>query len=80
MHKAFKHPLARNATTARQRRRQGEDETVLVIVTTMDLDPNSKAYSRKNFERLDDAAKTYLAEAADVAGYVIVNRVKEWRD
>ena len=78
MEKAFKHPLARNATIARRRGRQGEDEAVLVIVTTLDLDPKSRGHNAKNLNRLRDAAKDYLAEREDLGGYVILNRVKQW--
>ena len=78
MQKLFKHPLARKATTTKVRRRQGEEETLLVILTTMDLDAKAKGFSQKNFDRLNGAAQSFLAEAEDVTGYTIINRPKEW--
>ncbi len=80
MQKAFKHPLARKASTAKVRLRDGAEETMLLILTTMELDESSKRFSRKNVERLHDAAKAFLADAQGLAGYAIVNRPKEWDD
>jgi hypothetical protein len=78
MQKVFKHPLARKATTAKARRRGGGEETMLVILTTMELDAGAKGYSKKNVERLQDAAQEFLAETKGLAGYAILNRPKDW--
>jgi hypothetical protein len=78
MQKAFKHPLARNATGVKARRREGGDETLLIVLTTLTLDESAKGYSAKNIARLRQAAEAYLADNAEFAGYAIVNRPKEW--
>jgi imidazole glycerol phosphate synthase subunit HisF len=78
MQKAFKHPLARKATTAKARLRGGGEETLLIVLTTMDLDASAKGFNRKNFDRLNDAAQAFVAESEGLAGYAILNRPKEW--
>ena len=78
MKKHFKHPLARAATTARLCGRDGAEQDCLVIVTTLALEPAAKGYSAKNVERLQAAAKEFLDENAEIAGYALVNRPKDW--
>ena len=78
MQKAFKHPLARKATTVKARLRGGGDETLLIVLTTMELDSKAKGFSRKNSDRLHDAAQAFVAETESLAGYAIINRPKEW--
>ena len=78
MKKPFKHPLARNATTAKARRRGGGEDEMLVIVTTLELDVEAKGFNAKNVERLHAAAQAFLAEAEHLAGYALVNRPKDW--
>ena len=78
MQKAFKHPLARNATSVKTHGRDGADETLLLVLTTLTLDEGVKGYSAKNIGRLRQAAEAFLAENAEFARYAIVNRPKEW--
>ena len=78
MQKAFKHPLARRATTAKVRLRDGSEQTLLVILTTLELDETAKGFHAKNVERLRQAAADFLGEAEGLAGYTIVNRPKDW--
>jgi len=78
MSKAFKHPLARKATTAKVRARDGGEQEILVIVTTLELEVAAEGYNPGNVERLHEAAAAFLAETDAVAGYMIVNRPKEW--
>jgi hypothetical protein len=78
MQKAFKHPLARNATSVKARQRDGGEETLLVLLTTLTLDESAKGYNAKNMGRLRQAAEAFLAENAEFAGYAILNRPKEW--
>jgi predicted lipoprotein with Yx(FWY)xxD motif len=79
MSKTFKHPLARKATVAKLHAREGGEKDLLIVVTTLELDAAAEGFNAKNVERLNDAAKTFLAEAKDLAGYVLVNRAKEWK-
>jgi hypothetical protein len=78
MVKVFKHPLARKATSATLRRRDGGEDEVLIIVTTLKLDAAAEGYNAKTVERLHDAAKAFIAETERLTGYVLVNRAKEW--
>jgi predicted lipoprotein with Yx(FWY)xxD motif len=78
MSKVFKHPLARRATVAKLHAREGGDKDLLIIVTTLELDAAAEGFSAKNVERLHDAAKAFLAETQDLAGYVLVKRSKDW--
>ena len=78
MSKVFKHPLARRATVTKLRDRGGAERDILVIVTTLELDAADKAYNAKNVERLHDAARAFLADSAELTGYTVVNRPKEW--
>jgi hypothetical protein len=78
MQKAFKHPLARKATTAKARLRGGGEETLLIVLTTLELDASAKGFNRKNFDRLHEAAKTFVGEEQGLAGYALLNRPKEW--
>jgi hypothetical protein len=80
MQKNFKHPLARKATTAKLRLRDGGEGSLLLILTTMELDESAKRFSRKNYDRLNDSARNFLAETEGLAGYAILNRPKEWDD
>ena len=78
MEKAFKHPLARRATTATVRHREGGEQSILFIVTTLELDPAEKRFNQKNVNRLHNAAQAFLAEAKEISGYAFVNRPKDW--
>ncbi len=78
MDKTFKHPLARKATVAKLRSRDGGERDILVIVTTLELDVGAKGFSAGNVERLHEAAKAFLAETAELSGYALVNRPKDW--
>ncbi|MDE3174941.1 MAG: hypothetical protein KGM15_02395 [Pseudomonadota bacterium] len=78
MSMVFKHPLARKATLTTAHLRKGVEKKVLLVVTTLELDPQGKGYSAKNVERLHDAARAHLAQAPELAGYVIVDRPKDW--
>lgn len=78
MTKIFKHPLARNATLAKLHPRDGDETSVLVVVTTLTLEPDAKGYSAKNIARLHEAARAFVAQTEGVTAYALVNRPKEW--
>lgn len=46
---------------------------MLVIVTTMELDPKNKRYKAKLAEQLARAAKEYLAQSSEAASFVTMN-------
>ncbi len=74
----FSHPLARAAKIWSLKSVKGPDQNVLVIVTTMALDAESKSYKPKLVERLTTAARDYLATSEDATSFVLVNRLREW--
>ena len=78
MSKAFKHPLARNATVTKLHAREGGEKDLLIVVTTLELDAAAKGFSAKNFQRLHEAAKAFVTDMKDAAGYTIINRAKDW--
>ena len=78
MKRLFKHPLARSATTAKLRQRDGAEHELLVIVTTLELDAQHKGFKAAQVDRLHKAAEAFLGEFEDIAGHTIINRAKEW--
>ncbi|HXT08825.1 MAG TPA: hypothetical protein VN715_18050 [Roseiarcus sp.] len=78
MQKTFKHPLARRATSVKARLRDGGEQTLLVVLTTLELDEKAKGFNAKNIGRLRQAAEAFLTEDAEFAGYAILNRPKDW--
>ena len=59
---AFSHPLARAAKVWTAKTHDGGEQRVLVIVTTIPLEPGDKGYKKSLVERLSRAARDYLAD------------------
>jgi hypothetical protein len=76
--KGFTHPLARTARVWRAKNLDGSEWGVLVIVTTMELDPKSDRYNERLVERLSRAANGYLARSSEATAFVLVNRMRQW--
>ena len=73
----FKHPLARSAKVWQAVSKEGHNHDLLVIVTTLELDPEHKKYKPELVKKLQDAATLYLAEnEAKASGYVMMNAPK----
>ncbi len=62
MYMSFSHPLARAAKVWTAKTHDGGEQRVLVIVTTIPLEPGDKGYKKPLVERLSRAARDYLAE------------------
>jgi len=77
--RTFNHPLARAARVWRAERHDGSKERVLVIVTTMELDPKKNLYKAKLAEKLARAAQEYLAQSSEATSFVIMNPLSYWR-
>ncbi len=75
---SFAHPLAKRAKVWPMKSRDGSDRNVLVIVTTIVLDPLSEKYKKKLVDRLSEAASAYIAGKAGITDFVLINRMKEW--
>jgi len=59
--------------------RDGNEQRVLAIVTTLELDAKGEHYKKRFVERLSDAARDYVRKSDNVAAFVLMNRPKDWR-
>ncbi len=75
---AFSHPLARGAKVWTAKTHDGGEQRVLVIVTTIPLDPGEKGYKKSLVERLSRAARDYLANSNDAASFMLMSRLRDW--
>ncbi|RBP03533.1 hypothetical protein DFR50_14319 [Roseiarcus fermentans] len=75
---AFAHPLARAAKVWTAQGANDNEQRVLVVVTTIPLDPAQKGYKKALVEKLAHAAREYIAESKDAASYVLINRLRDW--
>ncbi len=78
MSKPFSHPLARGArawtTTI-----DGQTRTLLVIVTTLELDKASSHYKTDLVARLSRAAEDHIVKAeGGIDGFILINRPRDW--
>ena len=75
---AFVHPLARGAKVWTAKSNDGVEQRVLVIVTTIALDPRKKGYKKSLVERLSLAAQEHLANSNEAASFMLINRLRDW--
>jgi hypothetical protein len=75
---AFVHPLARGAKVWIARGHDDSESRILVIVTTLPLEPGHKGYKKSMVEKLSRAAREHLAESNDADAYLLVNRLRDW--
>jgi hypothetical protein len=76
---AFSHPLARGAKVWTATGNDGSEQRVLVIVTTIPLEPDDKGYKKSLVERLSRAAHDYLAESKEAASFLLLSRLRDWK-
>ena len=76
---AFSHPLARSAKVWTAVAFDGGEQRVLVIVTTIELEPNHKGYKKALVERLSRAAREYLADSKEAAAFMLIPRPRDWK-
>lgn len=75
----FTHPLARQAQVWKTEGVTGKEGKILVVVTTLELDPKQKGYKADKFKRLSDAAREWVSHNPDEAGDVLViSKPKTW--
>ncbi len=74
----FSHPLARGAKVWTAKAHDGSEQRVLVIVTTIPLEPNEKGYKKSLVERLSRAAREHLADSSEAGSFMLVHRLREW--
>ena len=76
---AFSHPLARASKVWTARTHDGAEQRVLVIVTTIPLEPHDKGYKKSLVERLSRAASDYLGVSDEAASFMLMNRLRDWK-
>ena len=76
---AFSHPLARGAKVWTAKAHDGSEQHVLVIITTIPLDPGEKGYKKSLVERLSRAASDYLGVSDEAASFMLMNRLRDWK-
>ncbi len=55
-----------------------KEQRVLVVVTTVPLDPGQKGYKKPLVEKLSRAAREYLAESKEAESFMLINRLRDW--
>ena len=75
---SFSHPLARGAKVWTAKAHDGSEQRVLVIVTTIPLEPDEKGYKKSLVERLSRAAREHLADSNEAGSFMLVSRLREW--
>jgi hypothetical protein len=75
---SFTHPLAKKAKIWPMKSQDGSERRVLVVITTLTLDPESKNYKKNLVQRLSDAVSLYLEANGGVADFILLNRMREW--
>ena len=75
---AFSHPLARASKVWTAKANDGAEQRVLVIVTTIPLEPHDKGYKKSLVERLSRAAQEYLTDSNEAALFLLVSRARDW--
>ena len=68
---AFSHPLARTAKVWTAKANDGSEQRVLVVITTIPLEPDDKGYKKSLVERLGRAAHDYLANSKEASSFVL---------
>jgi len=51
---------------------------MLVVVTTIALGPGVKGFKERLVEELSRAANEYLMASPEAAGFVLINRMRDW--
>ena len=73
----FEHPLARSAKVWKAYPKEGDGHDLLVIVTTLELDPGHKKFKGDMVAKLQDSARAFLSEHPQkAAGYLLMNKPK----
>lgn len=76
---SFSDPLARGAKVWPLRTVDGQEQKILVVVTTLELDPDCKKFKQKLVDQLSGSAREYIAETKAADGYILINRYRDWK-
>jgi hypothetical protein len=74
----FSHPLARASKVWTAKTEDGGEQRVLVIITTIPLEPGDKGYKKSLVERLSRAAHDHLAHSKEAASFLLMSRLRDW--
>jgi len=72
----FSHPLARAAHVWEAN--VGGPRKILIVVTTLELDPRHKRFKPQLVNGLSAAASEFVTISDDVDGYCLINRLRDW--
>jgi hypothetical protein len=75
---AFVHPLARGAKVWTAKDHNDSEQRVLVVVTTIPLDPGQKGYKKSLVEKLSRAASEHIAKSKEAESFMLINRLRDW--
>lgn len=73
----FSHPLARDAKVWPSAGLQGLSQNILVVVTTLALDPAHGRHKADKIARLRDAARAWIEDTRSADEFVLVNRPRD---
>ncbi len=74
----FAHPLARAARVWPVTTKEDRVEPILVVVTTLALDPESKRFKKHLVDCLSEAARDHLSTNPQLASnFVLMNRLRD---
>lgn len=73
---SFSHPLARAAHVWPAN--VGGPRKILIVVTTLELDPHHEKYKKSLVQGVSSAADEFVAVSDDLDGYCLINRLREW--
>jgi hypothetical protein len=76
---SFSHPLARGAKVWVAHGPDDAERRVLVIATTLPLQPDEKGYKKSMIEKLSRAARDHLAGSKEADSFMLINRLRDWR-
>jgi hypothetical protein len=76
----FSHPLIRASSVWPAVAPDGKEQRMLVIITTLVLNPATKGYKKALVERLSAAAQEYLSShPTEASGFILMNRARDWQ-
>jgi hypothetical protein len=78
---SFSHPLARAAKVWQAIAADGSKRDVLVVITTLELDPDNMKYKKDKVDRLAAAAHEWISrQSVLVDSVVLMSRPKDWME
>lgn len=76
----FTHPAARGAKVWKSKLKSGDTKNLLVVVTNAELNAEKKRYNAEVIDKLVVAIEEFINSSADIDGYVLANRLRDWEN